>query len=315
MTRSLMVGMRMPEPAFEVGRNELLAVLDQVREGGLTHVSLGDHVSFHDGSGYDGLIRATSLLSLDPDLQVLTAVYLLPLRHPTLVARQLASISQLAPGRLSFGIGVGGDDPHEVQACGVDPRTRGRRTDESLQIIRRLLAGGEVTFEGEFFQLENTAIRPTPNPPIPILVGGRSDAALRRTGRYGDGWLGTWVSPRRFTEALQQVEQYAAAADRVVDEWDHGMMFWSGFGDTKEEARGYVADGMEGLYKLPFDKFEKWIPYGTPEEVADYIYPFTELGCRVVTLIPRAKSPVAAALGVAEVRRHLAERGAEILVR
>jgi alkanesulfonate monooxygenase SsuD/methylene tetrahydromethanopterin reductase-like flavin-dependent oxidoreductase (luciferase family) len=72
------------------------------------------------------------------DLPCYVALYLLPLRHPVLVARQLASIAELAPGRLTFGVGIGGEDPHELEICGVDPRTRGRRMDESLEILREL---------------------------------------------------------------------------------------------------------------------------------------------------------------------------------
>jgi alkanesulfonate monooxygenase SsuD/methylene tetrahydromethanopterin reductase-like flavin-dependent oxidoreductase (luciferase family) len=96
---------------------------------------------------------------------VYVALYLLPLRHPVLVARQLATIAQLAPGRLTLGVGIGGEDPHELEICGVDPRTRGRRMDESLQILRGLGKGTPVTFDGEFFSLDEALILPAPSPP------------------------------------------------------------------------------------------------------------------------------------------------------
>jgi alkanesulfonate monooxygenase SsuD/methylene tetrahydromethanopterin reductase-like flavin-dependent oxidoreductase (luciferase family) len=98
------------------------------------------------------------------------------------VARQLANLAEMAPGRVSFGVGVGGDDRHEVEVCGVDPRTRGKRTDESLDVLQQLLAGVTVDHDGEFFSLEQARIVPVPDPPIPFYVGGRSDAALRRAG-------------------------------------------------------------------------------------------------------------------------------------
>ena len=101
-----------------------------IAAAGLDHVVCGDHVSFIVGAGFDGLIGATHELATEPSLRAFVAVYLLPLRHPVLVARQLSSVSERYPGRLTFGVGVGGEDPHELEICGIDPRTRGRRMDE-----------------------------------------------------------------------------------------------------------------------------------------------------------------------------------------
>jgi alkanesulfonate monooxygenase SsuD/methylene tetrahydromethanopterin reductase-like flavin-dependent oxidoreductase (luciferase family) len=143
-------------------------------DAGVDHVCVGDHVSFFVGVGSDGLITATSLLTLQAALPVYVGLYLLPLRHPVPVARQLASIAELAPGRLTFGVGIGGEDRHEIEICGVDPRTRGRRMDECLQILRALSDGEPVTFEGEFFSFKDALIVPAPAPRIPIVVGGRS---------------------------------------------------------------------------------------------------------------------------------------------
>src|SRR3954454_23954993 len=102
------------------------------------HLCVGDHVSFFVGAGSDGLVAATALLAGQAELPVYVAVYLLALRHPVLVARQLASIAELAPGRLTLGVGIGGEDRHEIEVCGVDPTTRGRRMDEWLRTLRSL---------------------------------------------------------------------------------------------------------------------------------------------------------------------------------
>ena len=96
-----------------------------------------------------------------------------------------------------LGVGVGGEDRHEIEICGVDPRTRGRRTDESLAALRALLSGEATSHRGEFFQFEDARIAPAPDPPVPIVIGGRSDAAIRRAAVHGDGWLGVWCSPKR----------------------------------------------------------------------------------------------------------------------
>ncbi len=147
-----------------VQRRDALA---RVVGAGIDHVCVGDHVSFFVGAGSDGLIAAASLLSLDAELPVYVGLYLLPLRHPVPVARQLASIAEFAPGRLTLGVGIGGEDRHEIEICGVDPSTRGRRMDESLQILRGLAGGEPVNFEGEFFALKDALILPAPAPLIP----------------------------------------------------------------------------------------------------------------------------------------------------
>jgi alkanesulfonate monooxygenase SsuD/methylene tetrahydromethanopterin reductase-like flavin-dependent oxidoreductase (luciferase family) len=95
------------------------AAIARAADEGVDHFCVGDHVSFHVGAGSDGLIDATWLLTLQAELPVYIGLYLLPLRHPVPVARQLASIAQQAPGRLTFGVGIGGEDRHEIEICGV----------------------------------------------------------------------------------------------------------------------------------------------------------------------------------------------------
>jgi alkanesulfonate monooxygenase SsuD/methylene tetrahydromethanopterin reductase-like flavin-dependent oxidoreductase (luciferase family) len=287
---------------------ELLAhrsrLFGRMAEAGIDHVMVGDHVMFHGGVGNDGLTDAASVVTATDELDVYLAVYLMVLRHPLLVARQILTVAQLAPGQLSLGLGIGGDDRREVIACGVDPRTRGRRMDESLGLVRRLLDGDTVSHQGEFFSLEQARLRPAPERPIPLVVGGRSDAALRRAGRLGDGWLGIWTSPGRCADAIAAVEGHGAEAGRTVD-WKHGMTFWCGFGTDRAEARGRVAPAMEGLYRTPFDNFERYIPYGTPQEVAEFVAPFIEAGCTTLNFIPFADGDEAGIDAVAETRKLL----------
>jgi len=300
------IGIFAPVGQFAASAAERHATLASIADSGIDHLCVGDHVSFHVGAGADGLIDAAALLTRDAELPCYVALYLLPLRHPVPVARQLASIAQLAPGRLTFGVGIGGEDPHELEICGVDPRTRGRRMDESLEILRSLSEGKPVSFEGEFFALRDAQILPAPSPPIPITVGGRSDAAVRRAGRFGDGWLGIWVSPRRFNEVVEQVGEHAEHAGRNPASFEHAINVWCGFGSTREAARGPLAAGMQAFYQMPFEPFERYSPYGTPEDVADFLYPYVEAGCSVFNVIPCASDRETAVTGVAEVRRLLA---------
>ncbi len=238
------------------------AFLDGIAAAGIDHVCCADHVSFIAGLGFDGLLQAAALAMLHPSLRISCGLYLLPLRHPVLVARQLADIERLAPGRLTFGVGIGGEDRHEVAICGVDPATRGARMDESLTVLRSLLSGQAVTFHGQFFDLDNALIAP-PAPGILLIVGGRSDAAIRRAGRYSDGWLGIWNSPRRFAAAVEMTAEEAARAGRPRAPGRHAMQVWCGLADSAKATRACLAPAMEAFYQLPFDQaWPGWPPCG-----------------------------------------------------
>ena len=288
------------------GGEELRTVLALAAEVGVDHLCVGDHVSFFVGAGSDGLTTATSLLAAQAELPVYIALYLLPLRHPVPVARQLATLAQFAPGRLTLGVGIGGEDPHELEICGVDPKTRGRRMDESLQILRGLGEGTPVTFDGEFFSLDEALILPAPSPRVPLIVGGRSDAAARRAGKFGDGWLGIWVSPRRYRGVCDQIAGEASEAGRDPSAFEHALNVWCGFASTREAARKPLAAQMQAFYQMPFEPFERYSPYGTPEQVAEFLSPYIESGCSRFNVIPCADDSDSAIVAVGELRKLLA---------
>lgn len=299
------VGMFPPPDLLDWDPATARAFLDQIAAAGIDHVCCADHVSFIAGLGFDGLLQATALAALHPSLRISCGLYLLPLRHPVLVARQLADIERLAPGRLTFGVGIGGEDRHEVAICGVDPATRGARMDECLTVLRGLLSGQAVTFHGRFFDLDEALIAP-PAPGIPLIVGGRSDAAIRRAGRYGDGWLGIWNSPRRFAAAVEMAAGEAARAGRPGPPARHAMQVWCGLADSREAARACLAPAMEAFYQLPFERFERYCPYGTADDVAGFLAPYVAAGCTEFNLIPQSPGPHQAVAGVAAVRNLLA---------
>jgi alkanesulfonate monooxygenase SsuD/methylene tetrahydromethanopterin reductase-like flavin-dependent oxidoreductase (luciferase family) len=305
-TDRIAAGIVLREQDIAAWRGRLNELSDAVLAAGLDHVTVGDHVSFAHGHGVDGLIQATALLSAHDGLAVQTGVYLLGLRHPAAVARQLATISLLAPGRFTFGVGVGGDDRAELELCGVDPRTRGVRFEESLALVRQFMTGEPVDLSGPFFTVRGAAIRPAPTPPIPILVGGRSDAALRRTARLGEGWLALWISPRRFAAAADWITGAAGRAGRRVDGWSHTLQLWAGFDVTHEHAAERVGRVMERAYDLPFERFAKYTPCGRPEDVAESLMPYLEAGCRRFNFVPEATDMTAAIESIAEVKRLLA---------
>jgi alkanesulfonate monooxygenase SsuD/methylene tetrahydromethanopterin reductase-like flavin-dependent oxidoreductase (luciferase family) len=283
------------------------ALLDRVAGAGLDHVTVGDHVSFHGGAGFDGLVAATAALCAHDRLGVLVGVYQLALRHPMVVARQLASVAQLAPGRLVLGVGAGGEDRAEVANCGVDPATRGRRLDESLGLLRQLATGAPVDHKGEFFTLEDAAVVPAPDPAVPLVVGGGSDAALRRAAERGDGWLGMFCSARRFARSRADVIERRAAAGRDGPGW-FGLSVWCGLDENGATARTVLGERMQALYRLPPEKFANVTAAGTPEQVADWLAPYVEAGAGSISIVPAARSVEAGVELAGEVRRHLEEK-------
>lgn len=290
-----------PRAAAGAGLRDFVA---RAEDAGLDHLGVGDHISFRDGTGFDGLINAMAVLASGSRMSVHVGVYLLPLRHPVLVARQLASIAEHAPGRLVLACGVGGEDRDEFRICGVDPATRGARADESLDALRQLLTGEPSSLDGEFFTFADARITPAPAQPIPLLIGGRSEAALTRTARVGDGWHGIWVSADRFGQAVADIAEQAEAFGRPAPR-DHAMTFWCGFDHDGADGAAVVAERMSGFYGLPFEKFARYVPTGSASDVAEQIAPYLDAGCRNITLVAAGVPAEAAIDYTAEVRQAL----------
>ncbi|WP_081665276.1 LLM class flavin-dependent oxidoreductase [Mycobacterium sp. UM_CSW] len=272
------ITIRTPRDPGEINAASLRRWLADVEATAIDGVFSGDHVSFHDGRGFDGLIHAAALAAASERLTVWTAVYLLALRHPVPVARQVASLSAVATGRFVFGVGLGGEDPHELEICGVNPRRRGRQLDAHLEVVRALLAGDEVSAYNEFLSIPGAVIRPVPQPAVPVLIGGRSEAALERAGRAGDGWIAIWITPERAQAALATIAEHAGRHGREHEARRNALMVWCGMADSVDRARSLVGPVMEGIYKTPFSRFERYTPCGTPAQIAEALVPYAELG-------------------------------------
>jgi probable F420-dependent oxidoreductase len=145
------------------------------------------------------------------------SVLVTPFRTPVLLARELATIDYLSGGRLLPALGVGAEQEREFRAAGVPFKERGRRTDEAIHIMRRCWAEDEVTFAGEFWSLERVTVLPKPvQQPFPVWIGGNSEVAMRRTGRLGDGWIPSFITPEQFRVGVEKTQAFAAEAGREV---------------------------------------------------------------------------------------------------
>lgn len=251
----------------------------------------GDHVLMRS----DRLHSLSFLATAIPQTTRLTfgtAVYLLPLRPAADVARAAATLDYLSGGRFVLGVGVGGEYAPEWDACGVPRSERGRRMDEAIHILRRLWHDDEVTFEGRYARLSGAAINPKPARPggPPLWIGGRSDAALRRAARLGDGWVSYLVSPRRYAESLAKIAAFAAAQTRSLPaQFAQAHLQFTYVSDDLEQARGRAIAFLERNYAQDFDRFvDAFCVVGSAERCAQRLVEFAQAGVRYFILRVKA---------------------------
>ena len=170
------------------------------------------------------------------------SVLIAPFRAPVLAARELAMLDYLSRGRVLPAVGVGVEQEREFHAAGVPFKERGRRTDEAIQIMRRCWAEPEVTFAGQFWTLDRVSVLPRPvQQPLPLWIGGNSEAAMRRAGRLGDGWIPSFIAPEPFRAGVDRTLAFAAEAGRTVPGDHFGALVYFGFDRDPAAARARAA--------------------------------------------------------------------------
>jgi probable F420-dependent oxidoreductase len=229
----------------------------------------------------DVMTVLASFAAITERVRLGTAVYLMPLRHPVAIAKQVASLDLLSDGRFTFGVGVGGEIVREFDAVGVPVHERGRRTDEGLEILTRVLSEDDVTYEGKHYQIHHVTLAPRPKqqPYPPIWVGGRSEAALRRTARFGSCWLGYLVSSARLQDALRQIHAMAPAYKRDPATIQGGMLLFTAIAQDYETARQMAIANLSRRYNQPFDTLvDRYCILGTPDQCLDKLQTFITAG-------------------------------------
>jgi probable F420-dependent oxidoreductase len=167
----------------------------------------------------------------------------LTFRDPVLLAKQCATIDVLSDGRLLPAFGIGSPMAPEWEALGMDTKTRGRKTDESLEIIRRLWREESLDFSGVFYRLKGVTIAPKPvQLDLPMWIGGSSDAAIRRTARIGTGWLAGGEPPAEAGRVVAAIKAATIKAGRLIDQDHYGAAFAFYFGSREEPAVGRAMD-------------------------------------------------------------------------
>jgi probable F420-dependent oxidoreductase len=153
------------------------------------------------------------------------SVLVLPARNPVVLARQIATIDFLSGGRLLPAFGLGTDDPREQEATGVPKAERAGRADEAIALMRRLWTEDGVTHHGRYFHVTEVTVRPRPLlAHRAVWFGGRSEAALRRVARLGDGWLASAVTPDEVRTGVATIQRLAAGFGRAIEPDHYGVI-------------------------------------------------------------------------------------------
>jgi probable F420-dependent oxidoreductase len=170
------------------------------------------------------------------------SVLVTPFRTPALIARELAMIDYLSNGRMLPAFGIGVELEREFHAAGIPFKERGRRTDEALTIIRRCWEENEVTFAGEFWKLDRVSVLPKPiQRPFPLWIGGKSEAAMRRAGRMGDGWIPSFITPAQVRVGIDKTQAFAKESGREVPIDHFGTLFYYCLDDDTKRAEATAA--------------------------------------------------------------------------
>ena len=249
---------------------------------GLDSLWAGDHLLLGDASLLDCTMILAAAAAVTSTIAIGSAVFLPSLRPLAWAARQVATLAHLAGGRLQLGVGAGAGPEEEYRAAGQRRCDRGRRTDEFLDALPRLLAGVPVPLRsGE----DTVTVRLAPPMPMPtVWIGGSSPAALRRTIRFGDGWLGALLTPAEFGRARSRLRELADAAGRPEPRL--GLVTHAAITPAGDRPRRETAAAvLRRSYGFPHDIAEQLTVAGSPAQVAQHLTEYTARGADHLVVI------------------------------
>jgi len=258
------LGVSYPQSAIGGAPQTLHDFATAVEADGFDHLALYDHVLGADRATWpdltgpwraddefdDVFVLLGYLAAVTSTIELTTQVLVLPQRQTAVATRQAATAAQLSHDRVRLGIGVGWN-PVEYQALGTDFTNRGRRVDEQLEVMTRLLTGDVVTYSGRWHELDHVALNPVPARPLPLWFGGTVTQAFERVAKHGDGWITLYDRPGEVVERrLNRLRACVEGQGR--DPATIGVDVWLSMGDTtpaawRAEVEGWLKHGVTHL--------------------------------------------------------------------
>ncbi len=214
---------------------------------------VGGHIASRNPSP-EAMIGLARLATVTERVTVGSSILLLPLYPPALVAKQIADLDRATGGRITLGVGVGGEYPQEFRAVNVPMEERGRRTNEIIPLLRRLWTATEITHDGAYYAMQDVKIQPAPLQPggPPIVVAGRKEPAMRRAATLGDGWFPYLYSPRRYAASVTTITEAAEEAGRDLAGFEWCVWVFFNINPDGDVAREQAARTMGGTYNQDF---------------------------------------------------------------
>ncbi len=260
-------------------------------------------VDLCEAGGVDSLWQTDRMVSREPILECMSVmaalagrtrrlkfgvnVLSLAFRDPVLVAKQCATIDVLSEGRLLPAFGIGSPLAPEWRTLNLDTKTRGRKTDEGLEIIGRLWREDEVDFAGVHYHLSGASISPKPvQPDLPMWIGGSSAAAVRRTARFGTGWQAGGETPQDIGAVVEAIRAAALAEGRPIDDDHYGAGVAFRFGRADDPALGRLFDAYR---RRTGRDPERHFAIGDAEAIVERIAAFVAAGISKFILRPAAR--------------------------
>jgi alkanesulfonate monooxygenase SsuD/methylene tetrahydromethanopterin reductase-like flavin-dependent oxidoreductase (luciferase family) len=280
-----------------------LEAFRRVEELGFDGLFTGEHLLFHRPV-WDAVSMCTAMACATERIAIGPAATIAPLRHPTLLAKEFAGVDRISNGRLILTLGVGGDYPKEFEAAGVPLERRGRRTTETLEILRRYFSGERFSYEGELFRLDDVWLDPPPARPggPPLWVAGRQEPTRRRAALLGDGFLPYMVTPGSFAGMRASVLATAEEAGRELPpDYAFGAYLHLCLDEDPDAARRRADEHLAWRYDEPRflgDLAGKYAVSGDADGCAEGLQRFADAGAThvILFLIQREGEPVLAAL-------------------
>jgi probable F420-dependent oxidoreductase len=282
----------MSELAFGVAAGGAQADIASLEKLPIQSLWVGGHVASPNPTP-EVMVALAWLAARAERVRVGTSILLLPLYAPAIVAKQIADLDNATGGRVTLGVGVGGEYPGEFRACQVPIAERGPRTDEAIPLLRRLWSGAPVSHDGPFYAMDDVRIHPAPAQPggVPIVVAGRQPVAMRRAALLGDGWMPYLYSPRRYAASVDAIREIAAREGRDLTNFEWFAFVFVGVDDDGDRAREQTAEFLGGTYSTGdfAAMIDRVAAAGTPEEVAAKLQGFVDAGARHVILTPATR--------------------------
>ncbi len=269
-------------PTQQDGRD----VVELVERLGFDSIWVGDHLAFAIPI-LDPVVQLAQAAVFSTRLKIGTAVFLQPLRHPGPTAKQIATLDLLSDGRLIFGMGVGGEFDSDFSVAGVPRDERGSRLTESIEVIRKLWSGQQVSHSGRHFSFQDILMEPAPRQPggPPIWLGGRSEAALRRAGRLADGWMSYVVTPSMYRSALDTIAEAYEREGRTTQCFATAPLVFPRLDKDYATALNVASQSLSVRYNMDFRRAaERYCALGTADQIAENLRAFYDAGVRFIIL-------------------------------